>query len=161
MKAIKLFLIGLVATATLSIVLSSCGNNNSHRESSNSVEVQQKTKIPPKIQEAYEHIKGKTFEATYSAQQGMSVYNATLTLTFNPTNETEGTVLTKITQEVNSLAGSGTNNTDSNTARYHIQEDGKIIMDVQDYIYFQKSSLGLNSNWKDTDGSTFIFYKKR
>jgi hypothetical protein len=155
---VSLFLASLLAAATLGIGLSSCGNSNSQKENSNRAE--KKTAIPPKIQEAYEHIKGKTFTATYSAQQGISVYNSTLSLTFTPKNENEGTVLLKITQEVNSLVGSSENNTDSKTNLYHIQEDGKIIMNVQDYIYFQKSSSGLSSNWKNTDGSTFTFYKR-
>jgi hypothetical protein len=155
---VKLFLVSLVAAATLSIGLPSCGNNNSQKESSNNEK--QKAAIPPKIQEAYEHIKGKTFAATYSAQQGLSVYNSTLTLTFNPINEKTGTVSTKIIQEVNSLVGSSKNNTESKTVNYHIQEDGKIIMAANDYIYFQKSSSGLSSNWKDNNGSTLTFYKR-
>ncbi|MDR1593920.1 MAG: hypothetical protein LBS43_05475 [Prevotellaceae bacterium] len=158
MKKVNLFLVSLVAAVTLSAGLSSCGNNNSKRENSNNAETQQK-EIPPKIQEAYEYIKGQTFTATYSAQSGISVYNSTLTLTFNPVNEQEGTVSVKIIQEVNSLVDSGKSNTDHKTVHYNIQEDGKIIMDANDYIYFQKSSSGLTSNWEDPNGSTFTFYK--
>jgi hypothetical protein len=118
-------------------------------------EVKETEKIPPKVKETYNFIKGKKFKGKVATQRteygAIDQYEY---LTFNPVTETEGDVYSVVEWEEWGLAGGGKGTVAKNSTSYYIREDGKIIFRS---CVLEKNGYSLKSNLKTNDGYTIIY----
>jgi hypothetical protein len=119
---------------------------------------QEKNRSQSERKKTYNSINGKTFEASYTEQQYLSILRTVLKLTFNPTNEEEGTVVLESIREVSSAATPGSTQRDSNRLTYYIKEDGKIIVGSMT-LERKQSGYGVRlvSDVKDNNGNNITF----
>jgi hypothetical protein len=159
MKKVKLFLMGLVAIATLSAGLSSCGGGSSN-SSSNSSEAQQETpSISTEVEDVYNFVNRKTFEASYSERGGGG---SVLKLHFNCKSKTGGTIKMHILtweaeRVINGIQQGGNSaRTEDKEVSFQIRDDGSIVTNA---MTLKKDGRYLVSNWDNGQGG-YIKFKR-